>query len=211
MEMVEGILGKKLGMARIFDEEGNVVPVTVLEAGPCIIVQKKTVEKDGYQGIQMGFLPKRKTKVTKPLLGHFEKAQVSCFYYLKEFKVENIDAIEVGQKITVDEFQPGDIIDVTGKSKGRGFAGVIKRYGFKRGPETHGSRNHRGPKSIGACAFPGRVIKGKKMPGHMGNRQVTIKNLKVIDVRPEYNLLLVKGAIPGGRNNLVIIKKRARN
>jgi large subunit ribosomal protein L3 len=126
---------------------------------------------------------------------------------LKEFKVENIEEIEVGQQVTVDEFKPGDLVVVTGKSKGRGFAGVIKRHGFKRGPETHGSRNHRGPKSIGCCEFPGRVIKGKRMPGHMGNETVTIKNLKVVDVRPEHNLLLVKGAVPGSRNSLVIIKK----
>ncbi len=205
--MVGGILARKIGMTRIFAEDGTVVPVTLLEAGPCTVVQKKTVEKDGYNAVQLGFLPKKKSRVPKPLLGHFEKAGTPCFYYLREFRVENIEKIEVGQQVTVAEFKPGDLVVVTGKSKGRGFAGVIKRHGFKRGPETHGSRNHRRPKSIGCCEFPGRVIKGKRMPGHMGNETVTIKNLKVVDVRPEHNLLLVKGAVPGSRNSLVIIKK----
>ncbi len=205
--MVRGILAKKVGMTRIFAEDGSVIPVTVLEAGPCTVVQKKTVDKDGYNAVQLGFLPQKKSRVSKPLLGHFEKAGTPCFYHLKEFKVQDIDAIEVGQQITVDLFKPGERVTITGKTKGRGFAGVIKRHGFKRGPETHGSRNHRRPKSIGCCEFPGRVIKGKRMPGHYGNETITVKNLKVVDVRPESNLLLVKGAVPGSRNSLVIIKK----
>jgi len=209
--MINGILGKKIGMTRIFKEDGQVVPVTVLQAGPCVVVQKKTIEKDGYTAVQLGFLEKKKHRVTKPLLGHFAKVG-KCFYYLREIKVKDIDGIEVGQQVTVEEFQPGDLVNITGTSKGRGFAGVIKRHGFKRGPETHGSRNQRGPKSIGCCEFPGRVIKGKRMPGHMGNVRVTVRNLEVVDVRPEHNLILVKGAVPGSRNSLVIIKKvEARN
>jgi len=205
--MIGGILGKKIGMTRVFTKDGQVVPVTVLQAGPCTVVQKKTIEKDGYTAVQLGFLEKKKKRVSKPLLGHFAKAGTPCFYYLREIRVEDVSDIKVGQRVTVEEFQPGDLVNITGTSKGRGFAGVIKRHGFKRGPETHGSRNQRGPKSIGCCEFPGRVIKGKRMPGHMGNVRVTIKNLEIIDVRPKHNLLLVKGAVPGSRNSLVIIKK----
>jgi large subunit ribosomal protein L3 len=205
--MVAAILAKKIGMTHIFNEQGDIVPVTVLEAGPCIVVQLKTAKKDSYNAVQLGFLPKKNKRMTAPLLGHFKKAGGDCFYYLKEFRFGNIDEIKVGQQITVAQFRPGDVVRVTARSKGRGFSGVIKRYGFKRGPETHGSRNHRGPKSIGAATFPGRVIKGKKMPGQMGYAQVTVKNIKVIDVRPEYNLLLLKGSVPGSRNSLVTIKK----
>ncbi len=205
--MLGCILARKLGITQIFAENGNIIPATVLEAGPCIVVYKKTLEKDGYKAIQLGFLSKKASRVNKPLLGHFKKANVESFCYLREFKVKNLEDFKIGQKITVDEFKIGDQIDVTGVTKGRGFAGVIKRWGFKRGPQTHGSRSHRIPGSIGASTFPGRVIKGRKMPGHMGNKRVTIKNLTVVEVRPEQHLLLLKGAVPGSRNSLLMIKK----
>lgn len=205
--MLGCILARKLGMTQIFAENGDMIPVTVLEAGPCTVIHKKTLEEDGYKAIQLGFLSKKASRVNKPLLGHFKKAKVEGFYYLKEFKVENLEDFEVGQKITVDEFKIGDRVDISGISKGRGFAGVIKRWGFKRGPETHGSRSHRIPGSIGSSTFPGRVIKGRKMPGHMGDKRVTIKNLTVIEVRPEQHLLLLKGAVPGSKNSLLMIRK----
>lgn len=207
--MANFILARKLGMTAIFAEDSNIVPVTVLEAGPCTVVYKKTLERDGYKAVQLGFLPKKPSRINKPLLGHFKKANIrGGFYYLREFRVEDLEAFEIGQVITVDGFKVGDKVTVTGTSKGRGFAGTVKRWGFKTGPQTHGSRSHRIPGSIGTSTFPGRVIKGKKMAGHMGNRRVTIKNLTVVEVRPEQNLLLLKGAVPGSRNSLVMIRKQ---
>lgn len=205
--MLGCILARKLGMTQIFAKNGDIIPITVLEAGPCTVVHKKTLEKDGYKAIQLAFLPKRASRVNKPLLGHFKKANVESFYCLREFRVEGLEDFKIGQKITVDEFKIGDQVDITGISKGRGFAGVIKRWGFKRGPETHGSRSHRIPGSIGTSTFPGRVIKGRKMAGHMGDKRVTIKNLTVVEVRPEQHLLLLKGAVPGSKNSLLMIKK----
>ena len=207
--MANFILARKLGMTAIFTEDSNIVPVTVLEAGPCTVVYKKTLERDGYKAVQLGFLPKKPSRINKPLLGHFKKANITGgFYYLREFRVEDLEAFEIGQVITVDGFKVGDKVTVTGTSKGRGFAGTVKRWGFKTGPQTHGSRSHRIPGSIGTSTFPGRVIKGKKMAGHMGNRRVTIKNLTVVEVRPEQNLLLLKGTVPGSRNSLVMIRKQ---
>ncbi len=206
--MIGRLLGKKLGMTRIFDAEGSALAVTVIEAGPCYVVQKKTAATDGYDAVQLGFIRKRLEKCPKPLRGHFEKHGFkSGFRYLKEFRLGSVDGLEVGQELDVSQFAIGDRINVIGYSKGRGFAGVIKRWGFQRGPETHGSMSHRAPGSIGASAFPSRVIKGKKLPGRMGNSRVTMLDLQVVDVRPELNLLLVKGAVPGARHGLLLIKK----
>ncbi len=206
--MPGGIIGKKLGMTRIFDDNGLSVPVTVIEAGPCFVVQKKTCDTDGYEAVQVGFARRPLAKCNKPLKGHLEKhGSKSGFQCLKEFRVENASDYEAGQEITVEQFAIGDKISVSGTSKGRGFTGTVKRWGFRRGPMTHGSMSHRAPGSIGASAYPSRVVKGKKLPGHTGNERVTVKNLEVIDVRPEDNLLLVKGAVPGPRKGLLVIQK----
>jgi large subunit ribosomal protein L3 len=206
--MPGGLIGKKLGMTRIFDTDGLAVPVTVIEAGPCFVVQKKTSAKDGYEALQLGFERRALGKCNKPGKGHFEKhGAKSGFKYLREVRLEQGGDFEEGQEITVEQFAVGDRVDVVGTSKGKGFAGTVKRWNFHRGPMTHGSMNHRAPGSIGASAYPSRVVKGKKMPGHLGNARVTMKNLEVVDVRPEENLLLVKGAIPGPRQGLVLIQK----
>jgi len=206
--MPGGLIGKKLGMTRIFDTDGLAVPVTVIEAGPCFVVQKKTSNKDGYEALQLGFERRALGKCNKPGKGHFEKhGAKSGFKYLREVRLEQGGDFEEGQEITVEQFAVGDRVDVVGTSKGKGFAGTVKRWNFHRGPMTHGSMNHRAPGSIGASAYPSRVVKGKKMPGQMGNARVTMKNLEVVDVRPEENLLLVKGAIPGPRQGLVLIQK----
>jgi large subunit ribosomal protein L3 len=206
--MPGGLIGKKLGMTRIFDNDGLAMPVTVIEAGPCFVVQKKTATKDGYEALQMGFNRRALGKCNKPERGHLEKhGAKSGFKYLRELRVAEAAGFEEGQEITVEQFVIGDRVDVIGTSKGKGFAGTVKRWNFHRGPMGHGSMSHRAPGSIGASAYPSRVVKGKKMPGHMGNAQVTMKNLEVVDVRPEENLLVVKGAIPGPRQGLVLIKK----
>ncbi|OGR07966.1 MAG: 50S ribosomal protein L3 [Desulfobacca sp. RBG_16_58_9] len=206
--MPGGLIGKKLGMTRIFDTDGLAVPVTVIEVGPCFVVQKKTSDKDGYEALQLGFERRPLGKFNKPEKGHFEKhGAKSGFKYLHEVRLGQGGDFEEGQEITVEQFAVGDRVDVVGTSKGKGFAGTVKRWNFHRGPMTHGSMNHRAPGSIGASAYPSRVVKGKKMPGRMGNARVTMKNLEVVDVRPEENLLLVKGAIPGPRQGLVLIQK----
>jgi len=206
--MLNGIIGKKLGMTRIFDEDGRSVPVTVIEAGPCFVVQKKASGSDGYEAIQVGFARKALAKCTKPMKGHLEKhGSKSGFALIREFKVDDASAWEPGQEISVEHVEISDNLTVTGTSKGKGFTGVVKRWGFRIGPMSHGSMSHRAPGSIGASAYPSRVIKGKKMPGHMGNVRVTVNNLEVIDVRPEDNLLVVKGAVPGPRNGFLFIKK----
>jgi large subunit ribosomal protein L3 len=201
-----GLLGRKIGMTRLFDDKGNSVPVTVIEAGPCSIVQVKTPERDGYKAVQLGFEDKKENRVAKPMKGHFQKANVNPKRILKEFL--NFDGdVKAGDEIKVDIFQAGDFIKVTGCSKGRGFAGVIKRYGFRGGPKTHGqSDRHRAPGSIGQSAYPKRVFKGLRMGGRMGNTRTTIRNLKVLKIIPEKNLLLVKGGIPGARNSIVEIR-----
>jgi len=210
---MKGIIGKKLGMTQIFLEDGNAASVTVVEAGPCPIIQKKTEEKDGYQALQLAFLPKKRTRVNKPLQGHFAKSDKGTYYILKEIRTDDVSQFEIGQEITVEIFQPGEIVDVIGTSKGRGFTGVIKRHGFSGAPGGHGTHEYfRHGGSIGAAAFPSHTFKGMKMPGHYGNRRVTVQDLEIIDVRPERNLLLIKGAVPGWRNGIVIIqeaKKRA--
>jgi large subunit ribosomal protein L3 len=206
--MPGSLIGKKLGMTRIFDETGLAIAVTVIEAGPCFVVQKKTGAKEGYEALQVGFDRLALGKCNKPEKGHFEKhGAKSGFKVVKEIRLEAEGEFEEGQEITVEQFAIGDIVDVIGTSKGRGFAGCIKRHKFHRGPMTHGSMNKRAPGSIGASAYPSRVVPGKKLPGQMGNAQVTQKNLEVVDVRPEDNLLLVKGAIPGPRQGLVFIQK----
>lgn len=209
--MKKGILGKKHGMTQIFDEKGEVIPVTVIEAGPCVVVQKKTVEKDGYNAIQVGFGDVSEKKLNKPLLGHFKKAGVSPKRYLREFRLDDISGYEVGAEIKVDIFKPGDRVDVTGISKGKGFAGVIKRYGARRGPMSHGSKYHRRVGSMGATTDPGRTFKGKKMPGRMGSDRVTIQNLEVVKVDPELNLLVVKGSVPGPKGSLLIIRDSVKS
>ncbi|HAY21910.1 50S ribosomal protein L3 [Desulfobacca acetoxidans] len=206
--MIGRLLGRKLGMTRIFSAEGVALPVTVIEAGPCYVVQKKSLAADGYDAVQVGFIRKRLDKLTKPLQGHYEKHGFkSGFLFLKEFRLDSIPDLEVGQELDVSQFEIGERVDVVGFSKGRGFAGVIKRWGFQRGPETHGSMSHRAPGSIGASAYPSRVFKGKKLPGRMGNARVTTLTLEVVDVRPESNLLILKGAVPGARHGLLLIKK----
>jgi len=201
--MVNKLFGKKLGMTRYFLDEGKCVPVSVLKLGPCVVIQKKTNKKEGYNAIQVGFGTQKEGGVTKPLLGHFKSAGEGCFAHLREIEVEDSDSFELGQEIKSDIFNVGDVVHVSGISKGRGFSGVMKRWGFSGGRKTHGSRSHRVPGSIGCSATPGRVQKGKKLPGRMGYQRVTIKNLKVVDVRPEMDVVLVRGAVPGGPNSPV--------
>lgn len=205
--MSKGMIGKKLGMTSLFTPDGRLVPVTVLEVGPCVVTQVKTNDKDGYEAIQMGFMEKKAKKTTKPLQGHFEKSGGKFFSFLKEFRVDNPAEYSLGQEITADIFKIGEKIVISGLSKGRGFSGTIRRHGFSRGPETHGCRNVREPGSIGCATWPGKVIKGKKMPGRYGVDRTTVKNLVVMDIRPEYNVILVKGAVPGHNMGIVEIKK----
>jgi large subunit ribosomal protein L3 len=194
-------------MTQIFTEEGNVIPVTVISAGPCTVVHQKTVEADGYTAVKLGFEDIKKEKINKPELGLFEKIKVTPKKYLKEFRVDDVTEYEVGKQLLAgDVFAAGDKIDVSGVSKGKGFQGVIKRHGQSRGPESHGSTYHRRPGSMGACAYPGRVFKGKKLPGHMGAKQITVQNLEVVKVDTENNYILVKGAVPGPKNALLTIK-----
>jgi large subunit ribosomal protein L3 len=205
--MVRKLIGEKLGMTRYFLDEGNSVPVTVLKVGPCVVIQKKTLDKEGYNAIQVGYGPKKESRVSKPLKGHFKGAGSGCFQHLREISVDDSEGFELGQEIKSDVFNIGDLVNVSGISKGRGFAGVMKRWGFSGGKKTHGSRSHRIPGSIGCSATPGRVVKGKKLPGRMGFQRVTVKNLKIVDIRPEMDVVLVKGAVPGSRNSLVEICK----
>jgi large subunit ribosomal protein L3 len=206
--MSKGIIGKKIGMTQIF-VDGKAVPVTVVEAGPCFVTQKKTIENDGYNAIQVGFQDKKDKNVNKPLQGHFAKAGLKPFQYLTEFRAENNQEFTVGQEIKVDIFTDGEVIDVTGISKGKGFAGGIKRHGFHRGPMKHGSKYHRRPGSLGAKG-PARVFKGRKLPGHAGKEKVTVQNLPIVRVDADRNLLLVKGAIPGPRKGFLVIKSAAK-
>ncbi len=204
--MNKAIIGKKLGMTQVFTPEGRLVPVTVIEAGPCTVVQKKTVETDGYEAVQLGFGDKKEKKVTKPEKGHFDKAGVTAKRVLREFKLAGAADMNLGDVVSVEVFAEGDKIDVTGISKGKGYAGTVKRFGTHRGPMAHGSKYHRGPGSMGACSTPSKVMKGKKLPGHMGVDRITVQNLDVVKVDTERNLLLVKGAVPGARGGIVTIK-----
>jgi large subunit ribosomal protein L3 len=207
MKRTLGIIGRKLGMTQIFLEDGSVVPVTIVEAGPCPVIQKKTEEKDGYNALQLGFFPKNSQRINKPLSGHFKKAGVGPHYFLKEYRVEKIEGFESGQQVTLNLFKPGDVVDVVGLSKGKGFAGVVKRHGFHGSPGSHGTHEYfRHGGSVGANSFPARVFKNMKMPGHLGNQRVTLQNIKVVDVKEDQNLILLKGGVPGGRHGLILIR-----
>ena len=201
-----GLLGKKIGMTRIYSEQGQAIPVTVIEAGPCVVLQKKTEAKEGYNAIQVGFGSKKESRINKPEAGHCKAAAKGGFYHIKEFRVTDTEAYELGQEIQLAEIvKIGDEVHISGKSKGCGFQGVIKRYGFKGGRKTHGSNFHRRPGSIGCSATPSRVLKGKKMPGRMGGELITKKNLTVVDVRADENIMLVKGSVPGAKQGLLQI------
>ena len=209
--MVDALLGKKIGMTQLLEDDGTAVPVTVIEAGPCVVVQKKTVEKDGYEAVQLGFVEFVKEKrVGKPMAGHFAKAGVAPVRFVREARQVGEEDVKVGDRVQVDMFQPGDHVHVTGTSKGRGFAGVIKRYGFSGGGASHGSMFHRAPGSIGASAYPSRVWKGTRLPGHMGSERVTVKRLSVQDTDEEKNLLFVRGAVPGPNGGYVVVRKLDR-
>ena len=210
--MNKAIIGKKVGMTQIFDDKGKVVPVTVIEAGPCTVVQKKTVENDGYQAVQLGFEATKEHKLSKPEVGHLKKAGVGMLKYLKEFRLADTSSVNVGDVVKADVFKAGDKIDVTGISKGKGYAGVIKRYGAQRTPTTHGGGPvHRHAGSMGACSTPSRIFKGKIGAGHMGAEQVTDLNLDVVKVDPELNMIAVRGAIPGPKGGVVYIKNTVKN
>ncbi|MBI5756658.1 MAG: 50S ribosomal protein L3 [Nitrospirae bacterium] len=204
--MVNGLIGIKHGMTQIFTADGRSIPVTVVEAGPCHVVTNKTVEKDGYEAVQLSFKDAKEKHLTKPLLGHFKKNEVHPSRHLAEFKGD-IASLKTGQEITVEIFKEGDMVDVTGVTIGKGFQGVVKRHKFAGGPATHGSMFHRAPGSIGSSAYPSRVRKNKRLPGHMGNKRRTVQNLEVVVVRKEDNILLIKGAMPGSRGSLVFVKK----
>ena len=208
--MKKAILGKKLGMTQLFGEDGVLIPVTVVEAGPCRVIQKKTAENDGYDAVQVGFLEKKEKHTTKPLQGHFKKAGTGFMKYLKEFKLDNAAEMNVGDEIKADIFAEGDAVDVTGISKGKGFAGTIKRWGTHRGPMTHGSGYHRGPGSMGACSTPSRVMKGKRLAGHLGVEKVTVQNLAIVKIDAEKNILAIRGAVPGPKGGLVVIKNSVK-
>lgn len=204
--MQKGLIGKKIGMTQLFDDNGNVVPVTVLEVGPCPVVQKKTIENDGYEAIQLGFAAQKPQRVNKPMTGHFKKADVAPQKVLREFRLADISAYEVGNVLKADVFAAGDHIDVVGTSKGKGTAGVIKRWNFSRLKESHGTGpNVRRGGSIGMCSDPSKVFKGKKMAGHLGHERVTVQNLDVVKVDVENNLIAVKGAVPGPKNGIVLL------
>ena len=208
--MKKGILATKVGMTQIFNEDGVLTPVTVLLAGPCVVTQVKTAENDGYNAVQVGFVDKRAKLVSKPLKGHFDKAGVSYKRYVREFKFENASEYSVKDEIKADIFAAGDKIDATAISKGKGFQGAIKRHGQSRGPMAHGSKFHRHAGSNGSCSDPSKVFKGKKMPGQMGNKRVTIQNLEIVKIDAENNLILVKGAVPGPKKSLVTLKETVK-
>ena len=208
--MKKAIIGKKVGMTQIFDETGKVIPVTVIEAGPCVVAQVKTVETDGYNAIQLGFGDVKESKLNKPERGHFAKANLGLKKHLREFRVEDFEDVTVGTEIKADSFEAGDKIDVQGTTKGKGFQGVIKRHGQSRGPMGHGSMYHRRPGSMGPTSTPGRVFKGKKLPGHMGHVTVTIQNLDVIKVDMDKNVILVKGSVPGAKGAILKIKSAVK-
>ena len=209
--MKKAILATKVGMTQIFNEDGVLTPVTVLQAGPCVVTQVKTVENDGYSAVQVGFADKREKLVNKPMKGQFDKAGVSYKRFVREFRFEDAESYELAQEIKADIFTAGEKVDATAISKGKGFQGAIKRHGQSRGPMAHGSKYHRHAGSNGACSDPSRVFKGKKMAGHMGNKKVTVQNLEIVKVDAENNLLLVKGAVPGPKKSLVTIKETVKS
>ena len=208
--MKKAILGKKIGMTQFFRADGTMIPVTVIEAGPCPVVQKKTVANEGYDSVQLGFAELRDKLANKPRKGHFAKANVKAMRYLREFRLEDAASYEVGQIVKADVFAEGDKVDISGTSKGKGFAGVVKRHGQGRGRMTHGSHFHRAPGSMSACSDPSRVFKTKNLPGHMGSEHVTVQNLEVVRVDAERNLLLVKGAVPGAKGGLVTVRSTVK-
>ena len=208
--MKKAILGKKIGMTQFFRADGTMIPVTVIEAGPCPVVQKKTVANEGYDSVQLGFAELRDKLANKPRKGHFAKANVKAMRYLREFRLEDAASYEVGQIVKADVFAEGDKVDVSGTSKGHGFQGVVKRHGQGRGRMTHGSHFHRAPGSMSACSDPSRVFKTKNLPGHMGSEHVTVQNLEVVRVDAERNLMLVKGAVPGAKGSFVTVKSTVK-
>lgn len=208
--MKKTIIGKKIGMTQIFDEEGKVIPVTVIEAGPCVVAQVKSVETDGYNAIQLGFGEVKESKVNRPEKGHFAKANIAAKKHLREFRVDEVENYKVGDEIKADTFEKGDKIDVQGTSKGKGFQGVIKRHGQSRGPMGHGSMYHRRPGSMGSTSTPGRVFKGKRLPGHMGANTITIQNLEVVAVDLDKNVILVKGSVPGVNGAILKIRQSVK-
>ena len=208
--MKKGIIGKKIGMTQIFDENGVVIPVTVVEAGPCVVAQVKTMETDGYEAVQLGFGEVKDKHINKPEKGHFTKNNLTAKKYLREFRLETIENIKIGDEIKADIFQDGEKVDVQGTSKGKGFQGVIKRHEQSRGPMGHGSMYHRRPGSMGPTSTPGRVFKGKKLPGHMGRVTVTVQNLDIVKVDMDKNVLLIKGSVPGAKGAILKIKSAVR-
>lgn len=208
--MKKALIGKKVGMTQIFDEEGKVIPVTVIEATPCTVTQIKTVEQDGYQAVQLGFGDVKESKLNKPRLGHLSKNKLAPKKYLREFRLDSIEGMNVGDELKADVFSVGDRVDIQGTSKGKGFQGVIKRHGQSRGPMGHGSMYHRRPGSMGPTSTPGRVFPGKKLPGHMGSVTVTIQNLEVIKVDLDKNVILVKGSVPGAKGSILKIKSSVK-
>ena len=204
---MSALLGKKVGVTNVFSSDGRLVPVTVLQVGPCVVTQVKTEETDGYTALQLGFDEKPVEKLTKPVAGHLKKATDKGYHVLREFRTDAVEDVEAGATLNVDMFKVGEKVTITGISKGRGFQGTIKRHGFSRGPETHGNRNHRKPGSIGNSAWPAKVIKGRRMPGHMGTDKTTVKNLTIVDIKHDDNLLLVKGAVPGFKTGVVEVRK----
>ena len=203
-----GLIGKKIGMTQLFDEKGEGIPVTVIEAGPCTITEVRTMERDGYRAVQLGFGAVREKRLTRPVVGQFKKRNLGPVRFLREFRVEDLDGLEVGKSLTVSLFEKGRHVDVQGVTKGRGFQGVVKRYGFVAGHASHGPTHGKQPGSIGSSAYPSRVVKGKRLPGRMGGENFTAKNLEVVGVDAEQNVLLVRGAVPGPANGLVTIRKR---
>ena len=209
--MKKALIGKKLGMTQIFDENGTVIPVTVLEAGPCVVAQVKTVETDGYNAIQLGFGDVKESKINKPEKGHFAKSKLTPKKHLREFRLDSVENINVGDELKADTFTAGDQLDIQGTSKGKGFQGVIKRHGQSRGPMGHGSMYHRRPGSMGPTSTPGRVFKGKKLPGHMGSQTITIQNLEVVRVDLDKNVILVKGSVPGAKGAILKLKTSVKS
>jgi large subunit ribosomal protein L3 len=203
---LNGLLGRKVGMTQVYAQDGRLVPVTVLEVGPCTVLQTKTKASDGYTAVQLGFEPKKEKRTSKALLGHFKKAGTGPFRVLQEFRLDDPESLKPGEVLKADRFKPGDIVDVTATSKGKGFQGVIKRHHFKGGPATHGSMFHREPGSIGASSFPSRVIKGHRHPGHMGAETVTVQNLAIVEVKADENLVLVRGSVPGANGSHVVVR-----
>ena len=209
--MKKALIGKKVGMTQIFDENGTVIPVTVIEAGPCVVAQVKTIENDGYEAVQLGFGEVKENKLNKPVKGHFAKSKLALKKHLREFRMDSVEDVKVGDEFKADVFVKGDKVDIQGTSKGKGFQGVIKRHGQHRGPMGHGSMYHRRPGSMGSTSTPGRVFKGKKLPGHMGSQTITIQNLEVVRVDLDKNVILVKGSVPGAKGAILKLKTSVKS